>query len=196
MIMWRQDWLRQWEVLILLSSINKGPSLQSIFTFKVDNLNRLLPNYNICAEINLYSTRIIMYWFHFWNSFYWDQKHRPHHRLLIWIYNAFKCPILLLPGKTELQVLKSNHTLKNWSIVNNHTIIWKLYLTLCMLGNFSCFCCHLPTFFKCNFLKNTIRVSNSLNPDQDQHFVSPDLGPNCLQRISADDKSSDQQGKS
>ena len=36
---------------------------------------------------------------------------------------------------------------------------------------------------------NTIRVSNSLAPDQARHFVGPDLGPNCLQRLSADDKS-------
>ena len=28
---------------------------------------------------------------------------------------------------------------------------------------------------------------NSLNPDQVGHFVVPDLGPNCLQRLSADD---------
>ena len=32
----------------------------------------------------------------------------------------------------------------------------------------------------------TIQVSNSLDPDQDRHFVGPDLGPNCLQRLSAD----------
>ena len=36
---------------------------------------------------------------------------------------------------------------------------------------------------------NTIRVSNSLDPGQDRHYVGPDLGPNCLQRFSADDKS-------
>ena len=35
---------------------------------------------------------------------------------------------------------------------------------------------------------NTIRVSNSLDPDQARHFVGPDLGPNCLQRLSADNK--------
>ena len=33
---------------------------------------------------------------------------------------------------------------------------------------------------------NTIRVSNSLDPDQARHFVGPDLGPNYLQRLSAD----------
>ena len=34
-------------------------------------------------------------------------------------------------------------------------------------------------------------MSNSLDPDQDRqngHSVGPDLGPNCLQRLSADDK--------
>ena len=38
--------------------------------------------------------------------------------------------------------------------------------------------------------RNTIRVSNSLDPDQDQHFVGPDLDPNCLPRLSVGDKSS------
>ena len=31
-------------------------------------------------------------------------------------------------------------------------------------------------------------MSNCLDPDQDQLSVGPDLGPNCLQRLSADDK--------
>ena len=48
-------------------------------------------------------------------------------------------------------------------------------------------------FFKINFFKNsfanTIRVSSSLDPDQDRHIVSPDLDPNCLQKFSTDDKS-------
>ena len=35
---------------------------------------------------------------------------------------------------------------------------------------------------------NTIRVSNNLDPDQARHFVGPDLGPNCLQILSADNK--------
>ena len=41
----------------------------------------------------------------------------------------------------------------------------------------------------------SIRLSNSLYPDQDRHSVGPDLGPNCLQRLSADDKSSCSQSK-
>ena len=36
---------------------------------------------------------------------------------------------------------------------------------------------------------NTIRVSNSLDPDQVRLYVGPDLGPNCLQSLSADDTS-------
>ena len=54
-------------------------------------------------------------------------------------------------------------------------------------------------FFKINFFdiffRNTIRVSNNLDSDQDGLFVGPDLGPNCLQRVSADDKSCHKQGK-
>ena len=34
-----------------------------------------------------------------------------------------------------------------------------------------------------------MRVSNSLDPDQARQFVGPDLGPNCLQRLSAEDSS-------
>ena len=37
-------------------------------------------------------------------------------------------------------------------------------------------------------MKNTISVSNSSDPDHDRQSVRPDLGPNCLQRLSADDK--------
>ena len=57
------------------------------------------------------------------------------------------------------------------------------------LGNFSCFCCHLLTFKKKNFQEHkSIRVSNHLDPDQDQHSFGHDLGGNCLQRLSPDDK--------
>ena len=49
-----------------------------------------------------------------------------------------------------------------------------------MLDKFSNF-----VFFSKNYFKFTISVSNSLYPDQAQHFIGPDLGPDCLQRISA-----------
>ena len=29
-------------------------------------------------------------------------------------------------------------------------------------------------------------MSNSLDPDQARHFVGPDLGPNCLKKVTAD----------
>ena len=57
-----------------------------------------------------------------------------------------------------------------------------MLLTIRMLGNLSCFCCHLPTFFIINLFKksfrNTIRLSNSLDPDQDRHSVRP--GPKII----------------
>ena len=32
-------------------------------------------------------------------------------------------------------------------------------------------------------------MSNNLDPDQARRFVGPDLGPNCLQKLSTDDTS-------
>ena len=52
------------------------------------------------------------------------------------------------------------------------------------------FCRLLFFFSKITFRKfafrNTIRMSNNLDPDQARRIVGPDLGPNCLQRFSAD----------
>ena len=41
--------------------------------------------------------------------------------------------------------------------------------------------------FKKNSFRNTIRVSNSLDSDQERQNVGPDLDPNCLQKSSAND---------
>ena len=46
----------------------------------------------------------------------------------------------------------------------------------------------MSTFSK-NSFRNTIRVSNSSEPDQARQNVGPGLGLNCLQRLSADDTS-------
>ena len=60
-----------------------------------------------------------------------------------------------------------------------------------MLGKLSCFCCHLLTFFPNNSFRkgDTTGMSQEMDPDHDQFCSSvPSLGPNCLQRLSADDK--------
>ena len=44
-------------------------------------------------------------------------------------------------------------------------------------------------FLKFNSFRNTTRVSNTLDSDQARHYVGPDLGPNCLQRLSVDEAS-------
>ena len=56
-----------------------------------------------------------------------------------------------------------------------------------ILHDFLCF--FKINFFQKNSFRNTIRVSNSSDPDQARHFVGPDLDPNCLQRLSAEDAS-------
>ena len=42
-----------------------------------------------------------------------------------------------------------------------------------------------------NYFRNATKVPflNSLDPDQARHSVGPDLGANCLQKLSADDTS-------
>ena len=52
--------------------------------------------------------------------------------------------------------------------------------------------CHLDFFLNQPFrffFRNTISMSNILDPDQARQLVGPDLGPNCLQGLSADDTS-------
>ena len=56
----------------------------------------------------------------------------------------------------------------------------------CFFSLFDCFC-FVVVVFKINFFvkhfRNTIRVSNSLDPDQARHFVGHDMCPNYLQRL-------------
>ena len=60
---------------------------------------------------------------------------------------------------------------------------YEILLAFCRLLIFSKF-----HFFE-KFFQVFIRVSNSVDPDQARQNVGPDLGPNCLQRLSADDNS-------
>ena len=60
--------------------------------------------------------------------------------------------------------------------------------TSCLLGIFSCLFCRLLIFQNHIFQKifqesSTIRVSNSLDPDQAPRFVGTDLSPNCFHRL-------------
>ena len=66
--------------------------------------------------------------------------------------------------------------------------------TLCLLGNFFMLFLSKSTFSK-NSFRNTITVSNNSVPDQAQHIVGPDLGQNCLQRLSAFSKIEFEKGK-
>ena len=79
------------------------------------------------------------------------------------------------------------------------------YLTLCMLGNFTCYFCHLQIYFsfvggggggggggQINFFKKKIKT-NIKNVSQFGSRLGPnvesDLDPNCLDRFPADNKS-------
>ena len=60
-------------------------------------------------------------------------------------------------------------------------------LTHCMLGKFSCCLFSSKKLTSKQSFRNTIRTSNSWDPDQTRRFVGPDLGPYCLSRLLADD---------
>ena len=67
-------------------------------------------------------------------------------------------------------------------------------LTVYMLSIFYCrsFFLSSTAFLKLAFQKivmNMIRGLDTLDQDQARRFVGPDLDPNCLQRLSAHDKS-------
>ena len=59
-------------------------------------------------------------------------------------------------------------------------VIFPSFVVVCWLFS------KLTFFFQKISFRNTIRVSNRLDPDQDRHYIGPDLDPYCLQRLSAD----------
>ena len=86
----------------------------------------------------------------------------------------------------------SSHNNRNMHILNHlwywcsvmfNSAYWVIFHALSSSVFFS-----KSTFLK-NSFRNTIKVSNSLDPDQARHFVGPDLGPNCLRKLLADDTS-------
>ena len=57
-------------------------------------------------------------------------------------------------------------------------------LILCMLGNFSGFCCLLTKILQNKLFKIFFQKHyqvKQFDPGQDHRSISPDLGPNCLQ---------------
>ena len=64
--------------------------------------------------------------------------------------------------------------------------LWNRTSTVSLLSSGNLF---IINFFKKNAFKVNTRVSNGLGPDQNRRSVGPDLVPNCLHRLSADDKS-------
>ena len=99
---------------------------------------------------------------------------------IIFHKNIF-CDNLLesLPQGNPMRTHKIRFGAEITNLSSKYSPYLKLYvvltLTLCMLGNFACFFCRLQIFLKLTFSKkyfrNTIRVSNSLDPDQAQHFA-------------------------
>ena len=78
-----------------------------------------------------------------------------------------------------------------WNVNHSHFACWVIFYTFAVV----CWLFSKLTFSK-NSFRNTISVSNSLDPDQARHSVGPDLDPNCLQRLSADNKSRGSEDKS
>ena len=78
----------------------------------------------------------------------------------------------------------------HWLII---CLIHFYWLTLCLLGSFSCFFYVCRFFSNSTFLKNSFRSYHQLVKQLTVWikirltYVRPDLGPNCLQRLSADD---------
>ena len=90
------------------------------------------------------------------------------------------------PGST-LFAIEASLTFQQTRKAGDFCCDWRIKegLTLCLLAF-----CRLQFFFiyiKSTFSKEIVQeVQNSLDPDQAVRFVGSDLGPNCLQSLSAD----------
>ena len=78
---------------------------------------------------------------------------------------------------------------KNYICVRKSILISFWSFKYCLYYSFTHYYCAIFYSLDAGFF-HTIWVSNSLDPDQARHFVGPDLGPNCLQGLSADIKMS------
>ena len=85
---------------------------------------------------------------------------------------------------------QKNHLIET-VLLSTHNIcfsweIWKIFFPYTLL-TIALFFVGIFIFPR-NYFRNTIIVSNKLDLDPARHFVGADLGPNCLPRLSADDK--------
>ena len=108
----------------------------------------------------------------------------------------FSCASLFSTSRSSYFSLLSTLLKKNTKKLEKHKkLVWTLYL----LGNSACsfvVCWSIFSkkkikidFFENKQFRNCFWASNSLDPDQARGFVGPDLDPNCLLRLSADDTS-------
>ena len=111
---------------------------------------------------------------------------RWHKMPSIWFERLFTSAHVLDMQSTEIMVMHRLILIHSYSHKVSAYFIWQLF---CLLSNLARFFVACLFFFKINIsensFRNTMRVSNSVDPDQAQHFVAPDLVPNCLKRLSA-----------
>ena len=74
---------------------------------------------------------------------------------------------------------------KNYIFAKKCILISFLIFEYCFYYSFTLYYCVIFYSLDARFFQYH-PGSNSLYPDQTRHFVGPDLGPNCLQRLSAD----------
>ena len=100
------------------------------------------------------------------------------------------CSHLLLKSRVATNIshwLKvQSRWFKNYIFARKCILISFWIFKYCFYYSFTLYC--FVIFRYCFFFK-TIQVSKSSDPNQARHFVGPDLGPICLQRLSADNKS-------
>ena len=101
--------------------------------------------------------------------------------LIVYTNSPEQCQTNARTTYSSLWHSPTNQIARVQSPTNKRSLPWSL-------GKFSCVL--TPADFSMNYFRNTIKVINSLAPDQVWHFAWPDLGSNCLQMLSVDDTKS------
>ena len=83
-----------------------------------------------------------------------------------------------------IQTILSKLNLKRQLLLSTDNLCKQFQVILLSSADFL-----LKLTFSKNSFRNTIRVSNNLDPVVDQHSVGSELDPNSLEMLSADDKS-------